>query len=183
LDTSKPPPGLEHLYTIGRHFEGFSKNGQGYKARCPTHDDTNPSLSINVGKDGGVVLHCFAECETTDILAAVGLSMSDLMPAAGEAISREGSAPPKQVAPPPRVKGKPKAAGPSTIAYSYRDEEGEILYQVVRFPNKMFKQRSPDGQGGWRWTTQGVRKVLYRLRSIIRAEYVFIVGTFRTETN
>ncbi|MFM0715931.1 DUF3631 domain-containing protein [Paraburkholderia strydomiana] len=41
-------------------------------ARCPAHDDRNPSLSIGVNGDGGVLLHCHAGCEFRDVLAAMG---------------------------------------------------------------------------------------------------------------
>jgi hypothetical protein len=46
-------------------------------ARCPAHDDKSPSLSI---KDTGTrtLVHCFAGCDASDILAAVGLSWRDL---------------------------------------------------------------------------------------------------------
>jgi hypothetical protein len=49
-------------------------------ARCPAHDDRNPSLSIGTGQDGRVLLRCFAGCATSNILAAVGLRFSDLFP-------------------------------------------------------------------------------------------------------
>lgn len=160
VDTKKPPAGLEHLFRIGEHFAHFHKNGQGYKAVCPTHPDENPSLSINIGDEGKILLHCHAGCETPDILKEVGLSMADLMP---------GAAPsdPEPVTSSPQRK--------CTISYNYKDEDGNILYQVVRFPNKQFRQRSPDGKGGWKWNTQGVRKVLFRVQHVIRSEYVFIV--------
>jgi putative DNA primase/helicase len=55
-----------------------------------------------------------------------------------------------------------------TIAiYDYRDEHGQLLFQVVRFEPKDFRQRRPDGAGGWVWNTKGVRKVLYRLPELI----------------
>ena len=48
--------------------------------------------------------------------------------------------------------------------YDYKDESGQLLYQVVRYEPKDFRQRRPDGQGGWIWNLQGVRRVLYRLQ-------------------
>lgn len=48
-------------------------------AQCPAHDDRNPSLSIGPRSDGkGVVVKCFAECDTADVMAALGLTMADL---------------------------------------------------------------------------------------------------------
>jgi hypothetical protein len=56
-----------------------SRNGK-YIARCPAHDDSSPSLSITECDDGRVLLHCFAGCETEDVLRAVGLTFHDVMP-------------------------------------------------------------------------------------------------------
>lgn len=53
--------------------------------------------------------------------------------------------------------------------YDYRDEAGQLLFQVVRFSPKEFRQRRPNGIGGWTWSTKGVRKVLYRLPELIAA--------------
>jgi hypothetical protein len=54
-------------------------------------------------------------------------------------------------------------------AYDYTDEHGELLFQVVRFHPKTFRQRRPDGSGNWTWNLKGVRRVLYRLPQMIEA--------------
>jgi len=51
-------------------------NGQ-YSARCPAHDDRQNSLSVKIDRDR-VLLHCFAGCQTEDILRALNLSFSTL---------------------------------------------------------------------------------------------------------
>jgi len=48
-----------------------------WMARCPAHDDRNPSLSVSV-KEGKLLLHCFAGCPAEAVLNAVGLSWRDL---------------------------------------------------------------------------------------------------------
>jgi hypothetical protein len=53
--------------------------GQWY-ACCPAHDDRSPSLSITLRNDGRILINCFAECGGGDIMAAIGLSLSDLYP-------------------------------------------------------------------------------------------------------
>jgi hypothetical protein len=54
--------------------------------------------------------------------------------------------------------------------YDYTDEHGARLYQVVRYANpKDFRQRRPDGQGGWIWNLHGVRPVLYHLPEVLEA--------------
>lgn len=51
-----------------------------WSARCPAHDDHTPSLSIDEAADETLLIHCFAGCAPGDVLAAVGLSLSDLYP-------------------------------------------------------------------------------------------------------
>lgn len=50
-------------------------------ARCPAHDDRGPSLSIKEAADGRVLIHDFGGCSASDVLAALGLTFSDLFPA------------------------------------------------------------------------------------------------------
>lgn len=49
-----------------------------WQAKCPAHPDKSPSLAINEGRDGRVLVRCWAGCETGDILAALNLTMRDL---------------------------------------------------------------------------------------------------------
>lgn len=62
-------------------LEKVRKTGAGrWIACCPAHGDKSPSLAIREIDDGRVLLHCFANCETSEVLAAVGLTFSDLFP-------------------------------------------------------------------------------------------------------
>jgi 5S rRNA maturation endonuclease (ribonuclease M5) len=56
--------------------------------------------------------------------------------------------------------------------YDYTDEQGNLIYQVVRYEPKDFRQRKPDGKGGWDWSMEGVTRVLYRLASVLKAQLV-----------
>lgn len=47
-------------------------------AKCPSHQDKTPSLSLTYGRNGRVLIHCFGGCSTTDVLGALGLSWADL---------------------------------------------------------------------------------------------------------
>lgn len=49
-------------------------------ARCPAHEDRSPSLSIREIDGGRILLHDFGGCSTEDVLAALGLTMSELFP-------------------------------------------------------------------------------------------------------
>ena len=51
-----------------------------WTARCPAHEDRDPSLSIAVTPDDRILLHCHAGCGGADVVAAIGLSLSDLFP-------------------------------------------------------------------------------------------------------
>ena len=51
-----------------------------WSACCPAHADKGPSLSVRENPDGSVLLHCFAGCPTSDVVAALGLDLADLFP-------------------------------------------------------------------------------------------------------
>jgi hypothetical protein len=67
--------------------------------------------------------------------------------------------------------------------YTYRDEDGTVLFQAVRFERKegsgkQFRQRRPDGLRRWAWNLDGVTLALYRLPELLKADPtvpVFIV--------
>ena len=52
--------------------------------------------------------------------------------------------------------------------YPYTDEHGTLLFEVVRFAGKQFRQRKPSGvDGGWDWKLNGIRRVPYRLPALL----------------
>ncbi len=63
---------------LGR-LEGVRRHGDRALARCPAHDDRSPSLSIRQARDW-ILVHCFAGCDTRDVLAAIGLTYPDILP-------------------------------------------------------------------------------------------------------
>jgi putative DNA primase/helicase len=124
-------------------------NGKGWLARCPAHDDQRASLSIGIGDDDRVLIHCHAGCPTPAVLHGLGLTMSEMYPDQGE---KSG-----------------KRAKTIVAEYTYRDEDGNVLFQVVRYDPKDFRQRRPKASGGWDWSVKGVRVVPYCLPEL-RAE-------------
>lgn len=67
--------------TLLNGLHGVRQTGHNkYVARCSAHDDRSPSLAIKDCGDGRVLIHCFAGCETEDVLSAVDLTFADLMP-------------------------------------------------------------------------------------------------------
>lgn len=59
-------------------LHGQRSNRHQWMAHCPAHQDHSPSLSIRDGRDGRVLITCFAGCEKTAILKALGLTWRDL---------------------------------------------------------------------------------------------------------
>jgi hypothetical protein len=62
-------------------LQGVRRTGEGrYLARCPSHEDRSPSLSIRELNDGRTLVHCFASCSVEEVLRAVGLDFDALFP-------------------------------------------------------------------------------------------------------
>jgi len=129
----------------------------GYMARCPVHDDKNPSLSITKGDDGRVLLKCFAGCSTEEIVKALGLTMADLFPPSSKPQKKKADVLP---------------------TYFYTDEKGKIIFGIVRTPQKQFMAVHLDGDG-WAYGMGGVNPTIYNLPKVIDAvnkgELVFVV--------
>ena len=133
-----------------------SGNNQ-WDATCPCRsDDDNPSLRVSVGRQGQVLMKCLrgGGCDLNEICESIDLTTSDLFPKDTEA--------PK----------KPKLNLVDT--YPYYDEEGSLVMEVLRFVDergkKTFRQRQPDANGGWNWSTSDLQKPLYRLPQVLAAK-------------
>jgi len=134
---------------------GVQPNGGGrVTAHCPAHADNSPSLSADQN-ERGILVHCHAGCTPEAIMAALNLRTSDLFFDSNTNGSRQ--------------------SGRIVQTFDYLDEAGTVLFQVVRFEPKDFRQRRPDGQGGWTWNLKDTRRVLYRLPSVIQGTEVPIV--------
>ncbi len=124
-------------------------SGTGYQARCPAHDDSDPSLSLTPGNNGKVLFHCFAGCTYEEIISHLSIDIC-------------------------QNNGQRKSGSKWDIAatYDYTDANGKLIYQVVRFTPKRFRPRRPDPDkpGEWLWDLAGVRRVLYRLPETIEAK-------------
>lgn len=67
-----------------------------------------------------------------------------------------------------KVNGNTREFDSSIVAvYDYHDAHGALVFQVVRKAPKTFRQRRPDGAGGWIWNLKGVERVLYRLPELL----------------
>ncbi|HEU5401791.1 MAG TPA: toprim domain-containing protein [Terriglobales bacterium] len=124
------------------------RSGAGWMAKCPAHDDNNPSLSIR-DADGKVLLHCHAGCGQRQVIEALKVN----------GLWAERPAKPRRKI---------------VATYDYTDEAGHLLYQVLRTEPKGFFQRRPDGEGGW-INKKSKRQVLFHLREVVEAPIVFVV--------
>lgn len=131
---------------IAARLDGLKPSGDGWIARCVTHEDRNPSLSLKVTDDGKVLAKCHAGCDQDGLAEALGLH-----------------------APVSSAEWTPH--GDATAVYDYRDENGRTLFQVLRTADKQFPQRRPDStaKSGWRWSLGDTRRVLYRLPELVQA--------------
>ena len=168
------------------------KNGDGYKSRCPAHDDQNPSLSISVGYDNQVLFYCFAQqCTCKQICVALNLRESDLF------VNPIGNA--ELTSTSPNIK-KPKkkktyataelaiqnyssTLGTHSATWNYRNAADEIVGQIVRWDladgGKEIRPISklPDSSG---WVCEGMPKPwpLYELPTLLtllKPSLVFVV--------
>ena len=125
-----------------------------YKALCPFHDDTKPSLSINLihggyrcrgrCKESGNIVQFYMKSHNVDKKTAI-IRLEQM------GIKRKNFQKPDKV-------------------YNYRSEDGgKILFQICRFEPKDFRMRRLDGKGGWIWNVKGVEPVPYHLKNVLKA--------------
>ena len=141
------------------------KVGNGYSSCCPAHNDSNPSLSIDEGNDGKILLHCHAGCTIEAICSALGIRTSELFVSNAKAERRE------------------------TI-YSYKDEKGIEVYRKVRVEpgkdgrSKDFRLERVDEAGSIVYNIKGCRRLLYHLPELLQAiaenKPVYLVGSGST---
>ena len=152
----------------------FAKNGQQSMTSCtaPGHDDGNASLHVSPGSKQPVVMKCHAGCETQNILAGAGIDFQMLLAPRDETdYGRFKSE--TDIWTPVKDPNTGRNLQPSHI-YKYTDEEGNLLFEVLRIPTpkgKDFRQRHPDPtqKSGWKWNMNGVRRVLYHLPEVLKA--------------
>jgi hypothetical protein len=144
-----------HLRAWARMLGGDVSGG---RVRCPApgHSAKDRSLSVKPSATAeGFTVHGFAG---DDWQACKDFVRSKL-----------GMEPFKQ------KNGNGQHAKPAKKTYfDYHAESGAVVYQVERTDyydgrKKTFRQRRPDGNGGWLWNLGGVQPVPYRLPELIEA--------------
>lgn len=137
----------------------FRRKGKELVAKCCFHDDSNPSLRVNIEKQ-------LWRCDPCDL----GGSVIDFVMAKEKVEFKEAMARLcKKLSHPPSVTKK------EVCSYDYCDENGAVLFQKVRYEPKSFSQRHKNSDGQWVYGMDGVRRVLYRLPDVLTATDLFIV--------
>ena len=161
-----------NLKAMAHALGGHVSNGQ-VMAPGPGHSAADRSLSIKLSSTApeGFVVHSFAgddpivcrdyvkeKCRIVRTDKSNGHRAASVSDDAIDRALRDAIA--KQQAP------KPK--GVLTDTFDYTDENAELLYQVLKYDPKDFRQRRPDGNGGFIWSLDGVRRVLYRWPELLK---------------
>ena len=137
------------------------KSGSESTGKCIFHDDKRDSFSVNLdsglwtchaGCGGGSVFDFYSQLNGTTFAEAVSL------------LAEENG-----------VHAEPTKKPVIVATYDYTNESGELLFQVVRYDPKDFRQRRPDEKGGWIYKLDTVSPVLYRLPEVSKASVVVIV--------
>lgn len=133
-------------------------------AKCPFHGDGTESLSVDV-------LHglwkCHAGCGQGGLIDfEKTMFPMDTMDQHWDNIERLAG-----------IKREKRSSNPERgkllATYEYTDTSNKVVFQKLRYENKDFVQRAPEGQK-WVYTLAGVKKVLYHLPEVVRASVVFI---------
>ncbi|MBW2306722.1 MAG: AAA family ATPase [Deltaproteobacteria bacterium] len=142
-----------------------SANGN-MQGTCPLHEDRHPSLSIKTGTGqwkcfgcakGGDIYTFWAELKNHDVKHDFQKILNEI------AVYYKI----------PLIETRKRESRTITETYPYLAEDGQLLFEVVRYYPKDFKQRRPDGNGNWTWETKDTRKVLYRLPEVQKAYIVW----------
>lgn len=139
---------IGQLLNLLKHVKPAGSNQ--WTADCPCSNHKTPAKHLSIGlKDDIILLTCFGSHTAEDITKALGLELSDLFIK-------------------PEEKPAATAVKEKIVAeYDYKDEDGNLLFQVVRFDPKNFKQRYRNGNNEWVWNLEGVRRVPYHLPEIL----------------
>jgi hypothetical protein len=161
-----------HSATLQEAIDDALHSGRVSRILCPAHDDSTPSLVVRPGSKQPVVFRCHAGCEQDQIIAAGEVDISQVCNPLDE-VDRI------------REAGTWTPAGEASHVYPYRDEDGNLLYEVLRVPtgdgSKRFLQRRPDPTAahGHSWNLEGVRRTIYRLpevRAAVRAGHTIHIA-------
>lgn len=163
----------ESVQRVLDRLQGVRERGDGsWMASCPCRDDDHsPSLGVSEGNDGRALVNCFAgRCNFEMVCSAMGLTPRDLMPKTNSNEARISNAEPRIATQQKKEKRKLKFVK----SYDYHDEDGQFLFQKVRYVDesgkKTFTQRKLDESGKYVYALGETPKVLYNLPAVMAAK-------------
>lgn len=152
-----------YIETVATHYWGEPKERRGHELRWGTHGSKSVDLRKGTWFD-------FENNEGGGVVDMVRLNEGAGLRGLPEIMEQRFGIP-------RQAQDKLRPAKYISKVYDYADEHGEVTYQVVRYEPKTFRQRKPDGKGGWLWNMKDVTPLPYNLPDIIQKPQkpVFIV--------
>lgn len=164
---------LDALRSVGKPPKQV---GDDWLACCPAHEDSTPSLSISIGRDGRALIHCHAGCATTAVLQSLGLTDADLFN--HEEQPQAPQKPPKHFPSLEAAIASNAYLGQHTAVYPYHSETGEVIGAAVRWDIDNKKTIRPIARNGLGWKVGAMPdpRPLYRLPEVLRErDTIYIV--------
>jgi len=156
-----------------RHALGGNISAGQLRCPGPGHSAADRSLSIRLddGAPDGFVVHSFAGDDAIVCKDYVRgkAGLEPFIPNSGNGRRRASEAAIERAlmaAVAMSNADKPKAR--VVAKYNYTGSDGVMLYQVLKYDPKDFRQRRPDGNGGWIWNLNDVRRVPYRWPELLK---------------
>jgi len=143
----------------------LKRKGNELTCLCPFHTESTPSFTVTPSKS---LFYCFG-CGVNGSVIDLVMKLDRLSSAKAMA-KLTGENPPQ----PPEPKTAITFGGKEEKIYKYLDETGELLYEVVRYNPKGFRQRHYVN-GNVVWSMDGVRRVPYNLPTVLNTNKVWIV--------
>ena len=135
-----------YIEQIARHYWGEPKEKRGHELRWGNHGSRSVDLRKGTWFD-------FEANEGGGVIDMVRVNEGAQLRSLPEILE-------KQFGIAKQVQQTIQPARYMSKAYDYIDEHGECIYQVVRYEPKTFRQRRPDGKGGWVWNVKDVTPCL-----------------------
>jgi len=144
------------LEFLSEHIRNLKKiSSTEVRGLCPWHDDKEPSLCVSLETSEFYCHGCHARGNLRTLCK-------------------------KLQVPIPSVPSNNSAQfGTPIETYDYKDPDGKVLYQIVRFEPKSFKQKRPDGT----WGRGGTKEVLYNLPELTKEESLVCITEGEKDAN
>jgi hypothetical protein len=138
----------DHLSFYKNYIEGLrQRSGNQYTGNCPFGEnhsdgkDSKPSFEVNIETGQYCCLSCNEKGNKHTFCKKLGITSP-----------------------------KKSTMGKIESIFPYTDEKGGTIFEVVRYEGKIFKQRRPNGNGGYIGKTKGLKQVPYKLPELLKSD-------------